>query len=107
MQHFRGILVISATLAAAAIMWSASETVISRGSQWPPQAGSSYSFGGPYEIYYKAIPTSLTDLDTRDSRIIGYCIYNPTGGSITVTFQTKDASPLPLPLSGPLAAGVS
>jgi hypothetical protein len=80
--------------------------VVSRNAQWPPQ-GSNYSFGGPYEIAWQAVPTSVTVLSTRDTHIIGYCFYNSTGGNLSLTIITKDASPLPLPVSGPIAAGVS
>ena len=83
------------------------ETSTSRNSQWPPQSGTAYSFGGPYEVAWKAVPTTLTDLDTRTIHLLGYCVYNTTAGTLTMTIQTKDASPLPLPLSGPLAAGTS
>jgi hypothetical protein len=76
--------------------------VVSRNSQWPPQ-GSNFSFGGPFEIPWQAVPTTLTDLSTRDTHIIGYCFYNSTSSAITLTIQTKDASPLPLPISGPIA----
>ncbi len=102
-------LVLSAVIAVS-LLWAVNPvftTVVSRDSTWPPQAGSSYKFGGPYEIPWQAVPTSLTDLDTKDSHIIGYCFYNSTGGNVTLTIQTKDASPLPLPLSGPIATGVS
>src|SRR5690242_18830720 len=58
------------------------------------------AYGGPYEVYYQAVPTSLTDLDRRDSRLIVYYISNSTAGALTFTIQTKDASPLPLPLTG-------
>lgn len=107
MRTFRALLAV--LIAAAGLLWAVNPvfTTYSRDSTWPPQAGSSYRFGGPYEIYWQAVPTSLTDFDTKDSHIIGYCFYNSTGGNVTLTIQTKDASPLPLPVSGPIAAGVS
>lgn len=107
MKTFRA--VIAASLLTAALLWAVNPvfTTVNRDATWPPQAGSSYKFGGPYEIYWQAVPTALTDFDTRDVHIIGYCFYNPTGGSITLTIQTKDASPLALPLSGPIATGIS
>jgi hypothetical protein len=71
------------------------------------RSGWSINYGGPYEIYYQAVPTALTDLDTRDSRLIGYCVYNNTAGPLTFTIQTKDASPVPLPLTGSLAVGTA
>lgn len=91
----------------AIALYPAVEPSTSRDSQWPPQAGSSYKFGGPYEIPWKAVPTSLTDISAQSSHIIGYCFYNSTGGSLTLTVQTKDGTPRPLPLSGPIASGIS
>lgn len=66
-----------------------------------------YAYGGPFEIYYQAVPTALTDVDTRDSRLLGYSIANTTAGALTFTIQTKDASPLALPLGGSIAANSS
>lgn len=63
-----------------------------------------YAYGGPYEIAYQAVPTSLTDVDTKDSRLLGICILNTTAGALTFTIQTKDGSPLLLPLGGSIAA---
>ena len=83
------------------------ETSARRSSQWPPQAGGSSTYGGMYKVAWKAVPTTLTDLDTQTMIVSGYCFYNSTGGSLTLTIQTKDATSLPLPLSGPLAAGTS
>lgn len=107
MRSFRTTM--AAVLVLAGLLWAVNPvaTSVSRDAQWPPQAGSSYRFGGPFEVYWQAVPTTLTDLSTRDAHIIGYCFYNSTGGSITLTLQTKDASPLPLPVSGPIAAGIS
>ena len=90
-----------------AALWSQSPTVVNRNGHWPPNSGVAYSYGGPFEIYYQALPTTLTDVDTRDMRILSYCFYNSTGGSLPLTIQTKDTSPLPLPLSGSLAATTS
>jgi hypothetical protein len=100
---------VAIALLATTFMWAANplEPSVSRDSAWPPQSGASFRFGGPYEIPYKAVPTTLTDLSTRDSHIIGYCFYNSTGGTVTLTVQTKDATPVPLPLSGPITSGVS
>ena len=65
------------------------------------------SYGGPYEVAYQAVPTSLTAPDTRDVHLLGYCVLNSTGSAVTFTIQTKDATPLPLPLSGSIAANSS
>ena len=77
-----------------------SPTVINR-THWPS------SYGGPYEVYWQAVPTSLTALDTRDSHLLGYCVSNSTSGALTFTIQSKDASPLPLPLTGSIAANTA
>lgn len=66
-----------------------------------------YAYGGPYEVAYQAVPDVLTDVDSRDSRLLGYVVSNPTSGDLTFTIQTKDASPLVLPLGGVIAAGAS
>lgn len=107
MKRFRALL--AAVLLVVSVAWAASFTPITRNSGWPPQAGTAYKFGGPYEIYWQAVPTSLKDMDSCacDNHIISYAFYNPTGGAITLTVQTKDASPLALPGSGSLAAGQS
>ena len=83
-------------------------TSINRNAQWPPQ-GTHFSYGGPFEVAWQAVPTSLTDLDSYvgNARLLGYCIYNPSGGAITFIIQTKDTSPLALPMSGSVAAGTS
>jgi hypothetical protein len=65
------------------------------------------AYGGPYEVYYQAVPTSLTDVDTRDAHLLGYCVSNSTTGALTFTIQTKDASPLPLPLTGSITANTA
>lgn len=78
-------------------------TVLSRNNKWPPQ-GSAFSFGGPFEIYYQAVPTSLTAISTHDAHLIGYCVSNSSGGALTFTIQTADASPLPLPITGSIPA---
>lgn len=57
--------------------------------------------------YWKQAPTTLTSLVAVDSRIISVTFYNSTAGALTVTFQTNDASPLALPLSGSLAANTT
>jgi hypothetical protein len=77
-----------------------SPTVITR-TNWAT------SYGGPYEIYYQAVPTSSTNLDSRDVHLLGYCVYNNTGGSLTFTIQSRDGSPLPLPVTGAIGAGSS
>jgi hypothetical protein len=69
--------------------------------------GSAKALGGPYEIYWQAVPTTLTALDTRDMRLQGYCVVNSTGSALTFTIQTRDSTPLPLPLSGSIAANSS
>jgi hypothetical protein len=80
--------------------------VVNRTAQWPPQAGPSYGFGGPFELLWQAVPTTLTDLSssTGNIHIIGMTVCNFTGGAIVLTWQTKDASPLSLPLAGSIAA---
>lgn len=86
--------------------FAASLTSVNRNGGWPPQ-GKSFNFGGPFEIYYQQVPTTLKDVDSYsgDNRIIQYEFYNSTVGAVTLTVQTKDASPLPLPGNGSIAAG--
>lgn len=84
----------------AMIVFAASPTVLTR-THWPT------AYGGPYDVYYQAVPTSLTALDTRDVRLLGVCVYNSTSGALTFTIQTKDASPLALPLTGSIAANTT
>ena len=84
----------------AACLFAASPAILTR-MDWPR------AYGGPYEIYYQAVPTTLTDVDTRDSRLIGLCVTNTTAGALTFTIQTKDGTPLALPYSGSLAANSS
>lgn len=94
-------LIVLAGLGAVAI---AQVTVLNRTANWPPYSGASYSLGGPYEVAYQAVPTSLTAIDTRSSHFIGYCVSNSSGGALTFTIQTKDGSPLPLPITGSIPA---
>lgn len=65
------------------------------------------AYGGPYEVAYQAVPTTLTDVDTQDVHLVGYCVYNSTAGSLNFTIQTKDGSPLALPYTGAIAANTS
>ncbi len=82
-----------------------SPTLVNRTGQVVIPTGNA-AFGGPYEIYWQAVPTSLTDVSTRDAHLASYCFHNSSGGALTITIQTKDGSPLALPLSGSsLAAG--
>ncbi len=106
MKRFRALL--AAILLVASLAWAASLTSYTRSSGWPPQAGTAYKFGGPYEIYYQVVPiTTAKDVDSTagDNRIISYMFYNSTAGSLTLTVSTKDAAPLPLPGTGAIAAG--
>lgn len=82
----------------------ASPTLLNRNGKWPPFTMGGASFGGPWDFVYQAVPTALTDVSTVTSHIVGLVVYNPTGGALTFTIQTKDASPLALPLSGSIAA---
>jgi hypothetical protein len=82
-------------------------TVQNRTANWPPQSGTSFAFGGPFDIFYQAVPTTLTALDTKDCHIIEVTVYNSTGSPITFTMQTGDASPLAMPLTGSVAANTS
>ena len=52
------------------------------------------AYGGPYDLYYQPVPTSLTQIDVKPSRLLGVCVANTTGSPITFTFQTLDTSPL-------------
>ncbi len=82
-------------------------TVQNRTANWPPQSGTSFAFGGPFDFYYQAVPTTLTAIDTNDSHIIEVTVVNTTGSALTFTLQTGDATPLALPLSGSVAANTS
>lgn len=62
------------------------------------------AYGGPYDVYTQAVPTSLTAVDVLTSHILGICVANTTGSPITFTFQTGDGSPLVLAPSGPISA---
>ena len=96
MKHLRLIPVALLFLAGIAT----AQTVVTR-MDWPR------AYGGAYEVYWQAVPTSLTAIDTKDSRLIGWCVSNTTGSGIVFTMQTKDASPLALPLNGTIAANTS
>jgi hypothetical protein len=100
MKHLRRHLFWTFTLFAVVALWAQSPTIVNRVS-------SGKALGGPYEVYWQAVPTTLTALDTRDSRLQGYCVANSTAGALTFTIQTRDATPLPLPLSGSVAANSS
>lgn len=82
---------------------AAAPTLINRTGK-PVSPSGNGMYGGPYEFYYQAVPQTLTDVATADVHILSYCFYNSTGGALTLTVQTKDVSPLALPLSGSLAA---
>lgn len=90
----------------AVCLFAASPTIINRNGQWPPQ-GNSYGFGGPFEIRWQPCPLSLTDVATRDVRLINVTVSNTTAGALTFTFQTKDGSPIALPLSGSIPANTA
>lgn len=62
------------------------------------------AYGGPYDVYTQAVPTSLTTVDALTSRILGVCVENTTGGAVTFTFQTGDGTPLALPPNGSIPA---
>ena len=98
MKEFRAVALLLLGLGAPLV--AQSPTVVTR-MDW------SKAYGGPYEIYYQAVPTSSTTVDSRDSRLLGYCVFNNSGISISFTIQTGDNTPLPLPLTGALAAGTS
>ncbi len=87
-------------LAVAALLCAQTASVVTR--QGFPQA-----YGGPYDVYYVALPTTLTSVDARASHILEYCVFNNSGSSITLTIQTQDATPLPLPYTGSIATGVT
>jgi len=97
-KHF--VVIMFALVAAGVPLGAASPAVVTR-MDWPR------SYGGPYEVYYQAVPTALTDVDTRDVRLLGYCVFNNTAGALTFTIQTKDASALALPLTGPVPANTA
>lgn len=97
---------VAAVIVAALTLQGASPTLINRTGKAVSPSGNGM-YGGPYEIYWQAVPTSLTDVATADAHILSYCFYNSTGGALTLTIQTKDGSPLPLPLSGSLGAGIT
>lgn len=90
----------------AAVAFAASPTLVNRTGQVVVPSGNA-SFGGPYEVNWQAVPATLTAVTATTAHITGLCFYNSTGGAIVMTVQTGDASPLPLPLSGSLAAGAS
>lgn len=62
------------------------------------------AYGGPYDVYLQPTPTSLTTIDAATSHILGICVENTTGGALTFTFQSGDASPVPIPPNGSIAA---
>ena len=101
------LLVILAFLLAALYLWAASlpgcgasntvGCIVTR-SAWPQ------AYGGPFEVYWQAVPTSLTVVDANSSHILGACVSNTSGSSINFTLETNDASPLALPLMGSIPA---
>lgn len=62
------------------------------------------AYGGPYDVYAQAVPTSLTTVDAATSHILGICVANTTGGALTFTYQSGDATPIPLPPNGSIPA---
>ena len=92
------ILGISAILVAA--LWSAPPTLISRNSQWPPQSGASFSYGGPYEFVSQDMPQTATDVTKRNAHILGIWLHLPTTASTSVTVSVKDKQGTPQPLPG-------
>lgn len=62
------------------------------------------AYGGPYDVYLQAVPTTLTQVDAKTSHILGVCVENTTASAVTFTFQTGDASPLALPPNGSIPA---
>ncbi len=58
-----------------------------------------------WEIAYQAVPTQLTDVTAQDAHIVGITVYNGAATPITFTVQTKDSTPLPLPLTGTIQPG--
>jgi hypothetical protein len=98
MMRFKSVLKLGLLALSTALLFGQSS---STRFDWPA------AYGGPYEIPWQAVPTTLTALDTRDVHLIGYCVSNNTGASLVFTIQTKDGSPLPLPLSGTVAANTA
>jgi hypothetical protein len=103
----RMMLVVAAAAILAVALWAASlpnctgTTVtgcIMTRQSWPN------AYGGPYDLYTQAVPTSLTVVDAKTSHILGYCVSNTTGSALTFTLQTGDATPLQLPVSGSIPA---
>jgi hypothetical protein len=101
------LLVIPALVLGALYLWAASlpgcgasntvACIVTR-SAWPQ------AYGGPYDVYYQAVPTTLTVVDAATSHLLGYCVSNTTGSAVTFTIETGDASPLTLPLTGSISA---
>ena len=67
-----------------------------------PTTTYKYSRGPQQGVAWQPVPQVFTDVETRDCYILGYCVSNPTGAALTFTIQTKDGTPLPLPLNGSL-----
>lgn len=93
-------------LTMAASLAAQSPTIVNMGGRPVLPTGTS-PFGGPFEFKWQALPASLTDVATSTAHITGYCFYNSNVAARTLTIQTKDAAPLPLPLSGSLAAATT
>jgi hypothetical protein len=86
---------------------AAPPTVINRTGRPASPTMAQFANGGPFEIYWQAVPTSLSDVATVDTHLLSVTVSNTTGGALTFTFQTKDASPLALPLSGSIPANTA
>lgn len=54
---------------------------------------------------WEAMPTSATDLSTKDCCVVQMVIQNPTAGALTFTLVDKAASPLTVYSAKSLAAG--
>lgn len=96
-----GVVLLAALLYAASLPNCTGTTVtgcIATRQGWPQ------AYGGPYDVYWQAVPTGLTQVDAKTSHIIGYCVGNTTGGALTFTIQTGDGTPLALPGNGSIPA---
>jgi hypothetical protein len=99
---------LAVVIAVTVLLWGATSLPICTGSTvvgcivnrqgWPD------AYGGPYDVYWQAVPTSLTTIDAKTSHLIGLCVNNTTSGALTFTIQSGDSSPLALPLSGSIPA---
>jgi hypothetical protein len=64
------------------------------------------SIGGSMRAKPQAVPTTLTTVTSYDSLLDQLTISNTTAGSITVTVQDRQASPVAV-LAAPIAAGTT